>query len=107
MAENARRKLVVLEDSTLASMALNDAIVKEFPFLAPLGRVVRGGGSRQGGCGSCGRAAQEKANIFASAKQTIAGMASDRKRRLKELLHAEQARVTFRNNSGKIVQLTF
>lgn len=107
MPEALRRKLVVLEESALMNMALNTGLVKEFPFLQSLSRVVRGEVRRSGGCGSCSKASQERSVVFAAAKQTIASMDSSKKRRLKELLNAEQARVTYRNNSGKVIQLTF
>lgn len=106
MAERVvpKRKLVVIEEGTITSMAANAAFTKEFPFLTSLASKT---GSKQRGCGSCGRAAAERTAVFGAAKQALAGMDSDKKRRLKELLNTSQVRITFKNNSGKLVQLTF
>lgn len=101
-----KRKLVVIEDSTLAGMALNAVITKEFPFLQALSRQTqRDTGKRT--CGRCGQASTQRATLFGAAKQQLAGMDQSKKRRLKELLNAEQARVTFRGNDGKVINLTF
>jgi len=101
-----KRPLVVLEDSTLAGMALNAGIVREFPFLSSLGKAVKGDLPRRG-CGSCGGSGGVRAEVFTAAKSTIAGLDGTKKRRLKELLNAQNARVTYKNASGKVVQLTF
>jgi len=106
MAERTvpKRKLVVVEEGTITSMASNAAFTKEFPFLASLAAKTAG---KKGGCGGCGRAAAERTAVFTAAKQALAGMDSDKKRRLKELLNTTQIRITYKNNSGKLVQLTF
>ena len=101
------RKLAVIEESTIAGMAMNKAFLAEFPFLASVGRTIRSENGKPKGCGGCGRAAQERSAIFTAAKQAISSMDSTKKRRLKELLNAQQARLTFKNNSGKVIQLTF
>lgn len=106
MAERTlpKRKLVVIEEGTITSMASNDTFKKEFPFLASLATKTA---NKRGGCGGCGRAAAERTAVFTAAKQALAGMDSDKKRRLKELLNAAQVRITYKNNSGKLMQLTF
>ena len=98
MAEDNRRKLVIIEDSTLASMAANDAFVKEFPFLQAL-RVA----PKRTGCGSCAR--NSTAGLFAAAKKSVAGLDSERKRKLKEMLNTKELRVTYRTGEGKVVTL--
>jgi hypothetical protein len=40
-------------------------------------------------------------------KKTIAQLPDESKKKLKELLNAKQVRIVYRNDSGKIVQLTF
>jgi hypothetical protein len=94
MAEDNRRKLVIIEDSTLASMAANDSFVKEFPFLQAPKRT---------GCGSCAR--NSTAGLFGSAKKAIAGLDSEKKRKLKEMLNTKELRVTYRTGDGRIVTL--
>ena len=98
MAEDNRRKLVIIEDSTLASMAANDSFVKEFPFLRAL-RVA----PKRTGCGSCAR--NSTAGLFGSAKKAIAGLDSEKKRKLKEMLNTKELRVTYRTGDGRIVTL--
>jgi hypothetical protein len=106
MSVPLKRKLVVIEDGTLTSMALNGNFVREFPFLASIGQQLKGKtGKRK--CGSCAKAAKERAVVFTSAKAVIAGLPQAKKRQLREMLNAEQLRITYKNNSGKMIRLTF
>lgn len=98
-----RRKLVVLEESVIASLSQNQEAIREFPFLAAIGQQPQQSAS----CGGCGRAATERATVMGSAKQALAGMDDFKKQRLKELLNAHRARVTYRSANGKIIELTF
>jgi hypothetical protein len=96
-----KRELVVIEEGNLTSMARSQQFVAEFPFLTALAnQTARSGRSC---CG--GNVARQ--NAFASAKQTLAGMDSEKKRRLKELLNANKVRVVYTNTSGRRVELTF
>ena len=54
MAERTlpKRKLVVIEEGTITSMASNDTFKKEFPFLASLATKTA---NKRGGCGGSGR----------------------------------------------------
>jgi hypothetical protein len=98
--------MVVLEDSTLTTMSLDSKIVAAFPFLGTLAKAVRKGPGKRG-CGSCSRANNERDALLKQIKMTVAGLSSDKKRQLKEMLNTRSARVTYKNASGKIVQLTF
>lgn len=100
-----KRTMVVIEEGTLTSMALNATIAKEFPILAPIAKLARKTGG--GGCGTCGAAARERAATFQRVKQAIASMDSDRKRRLKDSMNAQNMRIMYKDNSGKAQQLTF
>jgi hypothetical protein len=82
-------------------MSVNKTFLDAFPFLSGLQKM------KKKGCGGCGRAGQARATALTSAKQTIAGMGSDKKRQLKRLLNAEQVRVTYKNSGGQIINLTF
>lgn len=105
MADKAlKRKLVVIEEGTLSAMAGSKEILREFPFLASVAKLA---GKPRAGCGTCGKASQERAKTFATAKKVIAGMDGTRKRRLKDLMNAQQARVVYVNANGKTEQLTF
>lgn len=100
-----KRKLVVIEEGTLTSMALNAAIAKEFPVLAPIAKLARS--APRAGCGTCGRAGQERAVTFQRVKQQLASMDATQKRKLKDLMNASSMRLLYRDNGGKAQQLTF
>ncbi len=100
-----KRKLVVLEDGALTAMALNPELRAEFPALAPLARIAKT--TQRAGCGSCGRAGQEKALVFQQVKQALASMDAAKKRKLKEHLNAQSVRILYRNAMGKPQELTF
>lgn len=100
-----KRKMVVIEEGTLTSMALNPAIAAAFPVLGPIAKLARKGTG--GGCGSCGRAAQERAKMYQQVKMALAGMGSDQKRKLKDLLNANSVRLLYKDTSGRAQQLTF
>jgi len=100
------RKLVILEDGTLASLAHNKQFLREFPFLKALQPYTTG---RPSGCGSCGANAKygrERTAAFSRAKQSLANMGDPKRRKLKALLNADKVRVTYK--SGKrIIQHNF
>ena len=99
-----QKKLVVIEESLIISMANDKRFTKEFPFLSSLATY---NGANGGGCGGCGKgSSSDRAVALTSAKQTLAGMGDNKKRKLKELLNAKQIRITYRMGS-KTVQHTF
>jgi hypothetical protein len=100
-----KRKLVVIEEGTLTSMALNAAIVAAFPVLAPIAKLARE--APRAGCGTCGTAGQKRAQTFQQVKQALASMDATRKRQLKDMMNAQSMRLLYRDNSGKAAQLTF
>lgn len=101
--EKPQVKLLVLEESALRSMAATARFVTAFPFLAALNAAPPTPAGR--GCGSCqkNRAAGQQMN---QVKLAISGMSADDKVRLKEMLGAQRARVTY-NQNGRIVEKTF
>lgn len=100
MAEAKRRPLVVIEEGTLGSMAINAAFLKEFPFLKSLGALTK----KKGGCGGC-KAAQERSVAYTSAKIAIRGLPSNKIAKLKEMLNAQRIRVRYAKN-GTTVEWT-
>lgn len=99
-----KKKLIVIESGLIAAMARDARFLKEFQFLGSIAKAV----PKKRGCGTCGRAAGETAALYASAKRMIGGMDSDKKRKLKDMLNAEKARVTYVNPSTKkVTELTF
>lgn len=100
-----KRKMVVIEEGTLTTMALNPTIAAAFPVLGPIAKLARKGAGA--GCGSCGKAAQERARLYQQVKLALAGMASDQKRKLKDLLNAQSVRLLYKDTRGHSQQLTF
>ena len=100
--EKPQVRLAVLEDSALRSMASQARFVSSFPFLAALNTAPV---PARGGCGSCqkNRAASQQMN---QVKLAISSMSAEDKVRLKEMLGAQRARVTY-NQNGRVVEKTF
>lgn len=92
------KKLVTIENGTLAALAANKIALGDFPFLRALIGQKKGCGCKRDTSGP---------DRFAAAKRTLAGMASDKKTKLKRLLNTEQARLVYRDNGGKMISLTF
>lgn len=99
------RDLVVLEDSTIASMIQDPAYSEVVPCFHNKKDIFRATSS---GCGMCAQKRQEKRrSALAQIKSCLAGMSQDKKNQLKKLLDASKVRVVYVNTSGKVVQLTF
>lgn len=96
-------KLLYLEEGHILSMASNAKFIREFPFLAGLTRM------KQAGCKTCGGGSSNPARATAiqAAKQTLAGMGDERKRKLLSMLDAQQIRIEYRNAHGGLIRLTF
>lgn len=95
------KKLVTVENSVLIGLASNAKARGEFPFLSRL--LVKG---KPLPCG-CARDRAAGRDPYNNARESIASMDSSRKRRLKEILGTERARVRYRNSAGKVIILTF
>jgi len=100
--QQPRHVLVVLTDGVLTRLAASDSFITEFPFLSALTKLTR-----TGGCGACGRRNSANAEAYNAVKRNIAGLASDRKQKLKHMLSAKAVRVIYRADDGKVIQLTF
>jgi len=100
----AVKKLVVLEEGVLISLANQPNFLKHFPFL----KALKGMSSTKTSacCGAAKKANDARVKKLQQAKQTIGGMADDRKRLLKKLLNTKKARVSYKNGK-KIVNHTF
>lgn len=102
MAEPVVRKLVVIEDSMVLSMAHNQQYLTEFPFLQGLTAAAA---RRGAGCGRCGASNKERGQVLNAAKAAIAGMSPEKKKRLLKLLNTEKVRVIF-TSGGKTISQT-
>ncbi len=97
------KKLVILEDSVLASMANNRIYTEAFPFLKVLQQL-----SSAPSCGSCGKSGNndQRSATLTQVKQTIASMGDQQKRRMMQMLNAEQIRLMYKQGA-KIISHTF
>ena len=101
-AHTPSRKMVIIEEGTLAGMAANDTFLKEFPILAKIK-----GATVPTGCGGCGaRSNAARGQLFTEVKQSLAGMADDRRRLLKRMLNADKVRLTYKSGT-RTLQHTF
>jgi hypothetical protein len=92
MSTQQLRKLVVIEDSMVLSMAQNQNFLSEFPFLAGLTAAAK---KKKAGCSACGSANRERGQVLNAAKAAIAGMSPEKKKRMLKLLNAEKMRVIY------------
>ena len=97
-------KLMVIEESTLVSMASNPNIVKEFPFLSGLNTTPAT--PKTGGCGRCNQKASRRISVVNGIKQSLIAMGAEKKQKLKKLLNAEKVKIRVANN-GRITEYTF
>lgn len=97
--------IVVIEDSTIASLIMNQKIAESIPCLSNKRGLL---GNASNGCGSCARKRQQKIREeYAKIKSCLAALSPEKKTELKKHLNAEQIRVVFANTGGKTVQMTF
>lgn len=97
-----RNKLLVIQDSTIRAMAAKSEFVKAFPLL----RTVANADKSARTCCAGARKRREK-QLMMRVKQSLSGLSSAQKKKLKDMLNADQIRITFRRTTGKVVQLTF
>lgn len=97
------RPLVIVEDGVLLSMASSLNFRKQFPFLNTLHQQGRRTQRTCGGCG--GKAAGH--NVFAKAKEALAGLPSAKQQQLKTMLNAEKVRVRWIDAQGNTQERNF
>jgi hypothetical protein len=97
--------MVVIEDSTIVSMVNDARFNQAIPCLInQSGSVI----PAATGCGSCARKRAEGARqAIRRVKECLAGMSSEKKTELKQLLGAQQVKVVFANATGQITTITF
>lgn len=97
--------LVVIEDATIASMINDTKFTSEIPCLQNQASVFRASG---GGCGACARRRQEaQRQALSNIKTCLAGLAPDKKAKLKELLDTQQVKLVFVSATGQVSSITF
>jgi len=100
------QEIVVIEDSTIASMISDPRFTAAIPCLQNQQAVLQQQGA--GGCGACARkrAANQRAAL-ANIKMCLSGLSQDKKNELKQLLDTKQIKVVFATASGQIATTTF
>lgn len=97
--------LLILEDRVINGLISDPRVLNAIPCLAT---VAKNYARNKVDCGRCKvKARQVVTNTAASAKQCIGGLSNQAKISLKQLVNARQIRLTYRNSSGKLIQLTF
>lgn len=97
------KKLVILEEGLIIGLSNNTQYVKAFPFLHTVQKLTN---ARRGGCGKCGTASKQRAQVLQSAKHAIVALGEDKKRELKRLLNTEKIQIKYRSGQ-KIVTHQF
>lgn len=97
--------MVVIEDSTIVSMANDERFNKTIPCLMnQSGNVI----PAPTGCGSCARKRAEAARqAIGRVKACLADMSSEKKNELKQLLNAQKVKVVFATATGQVSSVTF
>jgi len=96
--------LVVIENATITQMLGDPKMVKALPCLRIASNAAQ---QPRAGCGKCGRKNRQQAADYTEIKRCIAGLASEGKRTLKNLLDANKIRIIYVNGRGRIIKLTF
>jgi|TARA_R110000824_G_scaffold347671_1_gene534414 hypothetical protein len=97
------KKLVILEEGLIIGLSNNAQYVKAFPFLHTVQKLTN---ARRGGCGKCGTASKQRAQVLQSAKHAIVALGADKKKELKRLLNTEKVQIKYRSGQ-KIVTHQF
>lgn len=99
------KDLVVIEDSTIASMARDTAFATAIPCLFNQQAILT---PTNNGCGSCARRkAEAQRAALSSIKACLAGMSLEKKNELKTLLDAKQVKIVFTTQTGQVSYTTF
>lgn len=97
--------LVTIEDSTILSMLADAKYATAIPCLYNKIEIFR---NNAGGCGACARKRQQQQRTeMAKIKSCLAALSNEKRAELKQLLGAKKLRITYVNNSGQVVALTF
>lgn len=99
------RANVVIEDSVIVSMLGDTQFTDEIPCLQNQASLLK---PASGGCGACARRRQEaQKQALASIKTCLAGLAAEKKAKLKELLDTQQITLVFTSNTGQVSSIVF
>lgn len=98
-------KIVTIEDSTITALLSNVELTQALPGLKTAGAAKIA--SAKPGCTPCQAKARAKAVNYSQVKKAIGTLTGEQRAKLKAHLKADKVRVTFKSDTGKMVQLTF
>ena len=93
------KKQAMLENSRLDQLAKDKKFTEAFPALKRLNNLPKRG--------CCGQGQRKRAETYRQVKRDLAGLASDKKRKLREMLKVDEVRIRYKQNDGQVKQLTF
>lgn len=97
--------IVVIEDSTIVSMAGDERFNQTIPCLMNQASAVVPAAT---GCGSCARKRAEAARqAIGRVKACLADMSSEKKTELKQLLNTQKVKLVFTTATGQVSSVTF
>lgn len=96
----AVRKLVVVENAVLASLAMNAQLAQALPFLKTLRTASK---AKKAGCGSCGTASTARDADFEGVRKLLVSLPESKRKLVKQVLNAEKLQIKVKNG-GKILK---
>lgn len=102
--------LLVIDNDVLLKMASNPRVLSELPELASMFTRLRERVAAQPSCGSCGGSQPQLVNNvpdFGAMRSALAGLPTEKRVRLRELLGAKQIRLYYQDAGGATRGLVF
>lgn len=108
MSEKPLSNLLIIDDSMVLAIMGNSKITSQIPQIAVAVSNAKARSSAPGGgCKPCQAKARNTAINLMVVKKAIARLPTEMKKKLKELLNAKEIRIVYKDDSGKLIQLTY
>jgi hypothetical protein len=99
------RDLVIIEDSTIATMVADAKFAAAIPCLFNQKAIIS---PSKTGCGSCARRkAEAQRAALANIKNCLVSLSAEKKEELKQLLGTKQVTIVQVSATGQVSQITF
>lgn len=98
------RNVIVIENSTIDALVVDEAFRREFPGLAG---IVRPRPVLRGRCGTCKKRQRATLAEYRMFKNTLAALGPEDKVRFKQFLGCKQVRVVHVNPANRVIDRTF
>lgn len=105
----AKHKLITIDDSMAVSLMTNVQVTQAIPAIKIAADRAKSKGAVpvRGGCKPCQAKARNVAVDLMHIKKAAAQLSNQDRIKLKELLNTDKIRLIYRNDSNKLVQLTY